>query len=46
MIERGDVLTLVAWNTFRVMSTVVKFELSLEAETSSTIKAGKEPDDW
>jgi hypothetical protein len=38
-------LTLIAWNTFRVMLTVVEFELSLEAETSSTIKTGKDADD-
>jgi hypothetical protein len=45
VIERRDILALVAWNTFGVKMTVVEFQLPLDAETSSTIKAGKEPDD-
>jgi hypothetical protein len=43
--ERGDILTLVARDTFGVASTVVEFELSFDAETPSTVKTGKEPDD-
>jgi hypothetical protein len=45
VVEKRDILTLVAWNTRRVMLTVVEVKLPLEAETSSTIKTGKEPDD-
>jgi hypothetical protein len=45
VVERCEFLTRVAWNASLVLLTVVEFELPLDAESSCTINARKEPYD-